>query len=79
MDRDEQDLEAIVGEFLPDDEEVKRQIEAEWKRMHAAGEEIRVGNAPALLFYRWVESMGIAFYGALGRRFGLHHEDEEEE
>ena len=79
MDRDEQEnLEAILGEFLPDDDEVERQIEAEWKRMHAAGEEIRVGDPPALLFYQWAESHGISFFDALRRRFGLHYNDEED-
>jgi hypothetical protein len=52
---------------------------AEWNRMHAAGEEIRVGDAPALLSYRWAERHGVSFFDALRRRFGLRDEEEDEE
>ena len=78
MDGDERDLEAILGEFFPDEEEFERQLQAEWNRMHEAGETIRVGDASAMLFYRWAESHGISFFDALRRRFGLHYNDEED-
>jgi hypothetical protein len=74
---DERDAEAIVEEFLPDDEEVEREIEKEWERMHKRGETIRLGAASTTVFQRWFLKWGLALFPTL-RRKGRIAEDEEE-
>ena len=74
---EERDMEALAGEFIPDEEEMKRQIEEEWERMYERGETIREGDASAGAYYRWLSRYGLDFFGAL-RRKGWIEEDEED-
>jgi hypothetical protein len=78
MMEEERDLEAIFGEFLPDDEEIQHEIEREWERRHRRGETIRVGEASTSVYQRWFLKWGIDFVSVL-RRKGWIVEDEEEE
>ena len=64
---DERNLEAVFGEFLPDDKEMERQIVAEWDRMYEQGEVIRAGDASSALFARWKREWGEVFFAILHR------------
>jgi hypothetical protein len=75
---EERELEALLGEFLPDEEEMERQIEEEWERMHARGETIREGDAPKNLHFRWMMAYGLDFFSTLQRQGWLAKPDDSE-
>jgi hypothetical protein len=74
------EVEALLGEFLPDREERERQVRGEWARRHARGEEVREGDASRALLLRWARGLGEQMANILVRR-GLmqppRSEDEE--
>jgi len=49
---------ANIEEFLDSDEEVERQIQAEWERKAAAGETIREGDAARSVGLDWFARWG---------------------
>jgi len=77
MMEEERDLEAIFGEFLPDDEEMHHEIVKEWDRRGRRGETIRPGEAGTAVFQRWFLKWGFDFIGALRRKGWLVEEEEE--
>ena len=52
-----ENLEAVLGEFI-DEDEVQRRIEAEWDRMYERGETIRPGDGSWAAFARWFSEWG---------------------
>lgn len=59
---------AVIEEFLDSDEEVERQIQAEWARKHAAGETIREGDAAFSVGLDWFARWGGLLEKILRRR-----------
>lgn len=57
---DERNLKAAIQEFIPDEQEVQRQIEAEWERMYERGETIREGDGAQKACDRWHRDYGDA-------------------
>jgi RecB family exonuclease len=47
------EFETLLSEFLPDKEEIRREIEQEWDRMREGGQEIRPGDASKRALLRW--------------------------
>jgi len=74
---EERNLEAIAEEFFPDEEEMARQIRAEWDAMAQRGDTIRVGAASQAVFGRWLRTLGLDFFAALHRKGLLALRDDE--
>jgi hypothetical protein len=49
---------AVVEEFVDSDEEIQRQIVAEWDRMYEAGDVIREGDAARSVALDWFAKWG---------------------
>ena len=71
------EIEALLAEFLPDEEEMQRQIREEYRRAHERGQQIREGDTAMLLMLRWSRQMGETLADILRRRGLLSDEDEE--
>jgi hypothetical protein len=76
---EERNLEAIAEEFIPDEEEIERQITEEWEARHQRGETIRVGEASKAVFLRWLHTLGLDFFAALHRKGWIRDDEDEDE
>ena len=76
---EERNLEAIAEEFIPDEEEIARQIRAEWEAMFQRGDTIRVGGASKDVFLRWLRTLGLDFFAALHRKGWIRDDEDEDE
>ena len=72
---DERNLEAVAEELLPDEEEIEREIKAEWERKYERGESIRAGDASKAVYERWLRKFGLGFFATLWRKGWLYNED----
>jgi hypothetical protein len=72
------EFETLLSEFLPDKEEIRREIEQEWDRMREGGQEIRPGAASKRALLRWASGVGEEFHNILLRR-GLLRLSEDEQ
>lgn len=72
------DLQSLIAEFVPDRQQMERQVREELARRHAAGEEVREGEIAKALMLAWTNTLGESLASILLRR-GLVRLDEDVE